>query len=377
MPVPAFDTVIVRFGGEIGIKALWTRKQYERRLTGNIKAVHKHYAIPASAFIRKSGRLYIKTDHADESAQKLSQVFGVSSASPAVETSSTIDNILETSTQLAKSTFTPNTSFAARCHRVGKHSYTSQDICEKAGEHILQQLPNLKLHVNLTNPDHTLQVEVREEKAYIFTQIIKGTGGLPLGTQPKLVCLLKGDMQSTVACWMTMKRGCPLVLVHFTDRSTTQETSLAEAKAQARKLMEWNIGFPRKLHILKLSPGLSNEKNSLVKKRLMLRAAQRIAEMKKAEGIVTGDTLDNDVGKILHAFKLQDEAVKGFPIYRPLVGLDAAEISDIVARIGFARAEPSKTKTKAKAKAARHRVDTVNLERAVDEASKSLRILEI
>jgi thiamine biosynthesis protein ThiI len=223
-----------------------------------------------------------------------------------------------------------------------------------------------------------LQVEVREEKAYIFTQIIKGTGGLPLGTQPKLVCLLKGDVKSTAACWMTMKRGCPPVLLHFTD------TNLAETKGQAQKLMEWNIGFPRKLYIMKLSRSLSNEKNSIIKKRLMLRAAQRIAEMKRAEGIVTGDTLDNDVGKILHAFQLEDGAVKGFPVYRPLIGLDAPEISDIATRIGFTKPRSKQTKTKAKAKAtskrpvqARHRADTVNLERAGDEALKSLRILEI
>jgi thiamine biosynthesis protein ThiI len=378
LPIPALDTVIVRFGGEIGIKALWTRKQYERRLTSNIKAVHKHYRIPASAFIRKAGRLYIKTDHADESAQRLSRVFGVSSVSPAVETSSKINNILETSTQLAKSMLTHNSSFAARCHRVGKHPYTSQDICEKVGEHILKQLPNLKLHVNLTKPDHTLQVEVREEKAYIFTQIIKGPGGLPLGTQPKLVCLLKGDIQSTAACWMTMKRGCPPVLIHYSD------TSLAETKVQARKLMEWNIGFPRKLHVMKLNRSLSNEKNSLIKKRLMLLVAQRIAEMKKAEGIVAGDTLDNDVGKILHAFKLEDEAVKGFPVYRPLIGLDAPEINDIATRIGFTKPQTKQMKIKTEAKAAskrheppRHRADTVNLEKAVDETLKSLRILEI
>jgi thiamine biosynthesis protein ThiI len=291
---------------------------------------------------------------------------------------------LETSGQLAKSTFAPNTSFAARCHRVGKHPYTSQDICEKVGGHILQQLPNLKLRVNLTNPNHTLQVEVREEKAYIFTEIIKGTGGLPLGTQSKLVCLLKGDLQSTTACWMTMKRGCPPVLIHFTDSSINQKTSLTEAKAQARKLMEWNIGFPRKLYIMKLSHSLSNEKNSLINKRFMLRAAHRIAEMKKAEGLVTGDTLDNDAGEILHAFRLEDEAVKGFPVYRPLVGLDTLEINNIATIAGFTKPKLKQTKTKVKPKTprrrtaqAKHRTNSVDLEKAVDEALKSLRILEI
>jgi len=395
LPQQAFDTVIVRFGGEIGIKALWTRKQYERRLTSNIKAALKHHAIQCSAFVKKAGRLYIKTDRAAEATEKLSQIFGVSSSSPAIETSSQLDDILTTSAELAGSQFKLGKSFAVRCRRVGTHLYTSQDVCVKVGERINASLPDLKLHVDLTRPEQTLQVEVREEKAYLFTNTVKGVGGLPLGTQPKLVCLLKGDVQSTVACWMTMKRGCPPVLVHFGEPSLIQRRSNAEqAVALAQKLMEWNIGFPRKLHVIensspfqRLTQTSPSELVSLVHKRLMFRIAQRIAEAIGAEGIVTGDSLENDAKHAVHAINLHDEAVRGFPIYRPLLGFDAAVIAEMAVMVGLKEAAPRRKKNRAKVKQVKvsqikledvRRIENkLNIEMLVGDAVKSLRVLKI
>jgi len=80
-----FDSVIVRFGGEIGIKGKWTRRTYEKLLSKNIKKALKRHGISHEKIIQKSGRIYIKTKNAQETASKLTQVFGVSSVSPAIE----------------------------------------------------------------------------------------------------------------------------------------------------------------------------------------------------------------------------------------------------------------------------------------------------
>jgi len=395
LPQLKFDTVIVRFGGEIGIKADWTRKLYERRLITNIKAVLKKHAISHTAFVRKFGRLYIKTMQAEEAAEKLTRVFGISSLSPALETISDLNNILNTSTRLASLRFKKGKSFAVRCHRIGTHAYTSQEVSRQLGSSILTQLPQLKLKVDLTHPDQVLHIEVREDKAYVFTDVFKGVGGLPLGTQPKLICLMKGDQSSAAACWMTMKRGCPSILVYFQEAERTSKSSLKKATSTAKRLMEWSTGFPRKLYVvrtkanfLKPAQDYPATLKSLLRKRLMLKIAQGLAKMKNAEGIVTGDTIQKkEAAQTLHAFRIQDEAAKDYPVYRPLLGLDPHEIEELAQKIGLEKTTPQKVRHRARTKktqAAPIRLDDIkqiekelNTQKTVDQAIKSSRVLEV
>ncbi len=389
MHKPMFDTVIVRFGGEIGIKAPFTRRQYERRLNTNIKATLKHHAIPYSALSWTPGRLYIRTNQTEEAAQKLSKVFGISSLSPAITTSSSLDEVLNASKQLARRCFKRRDSFAVRCHRVGKHPYTSQEICAKVGEHVLSSLKTLKLTVNLTNPKRTLQLEIRDKKAYLFTDVIRGTGGLPLGTQPKLVCLLKSDVQSASACWMTMKRGCPQVLLHIEESRTKVRKGAEQPVMTAETLMEWSIGFPARLRIARLSRSVKKalakyppELAMLAQKRLMYQIAQRVAEATRAEGIVTGDSFGETPVRDVGFFRILDEVAKGLPVYRPLLGLDNEEITLIANRIGLrktmmGRAEQPSTEAAVKLGIIKEIEQGLGSEKIVEDAFKSMQIIEL
>jgi len=381
-----FDTVIVRFGGEIGIKAPFTRKQYERRLNINIRASLKHHRVSYSALSRIPGRLYIRTNRAEETAQKLSQVFGISSLSPAFVTSSSLDEILNASTQLANRCFKKRDSFAVRCHRVGKHPYTSQEVCARVGEHILSSLKKLKLTVDLTNPKRSLQLEIRDQKAYLFTDIIKGAAGLPLGTQPKLVCLLDHDARSAAACWMTMKRGCPQVLVNIAESLTSSRKKAGRLEKTAKTLMEWSIGFPPRLRIACFNGSVEKtlakhpSELALVRKRLMLRIAQRIAEATRAEGIVTGDSFGKNAVQSVHSFRILDEAVKGLPVYRPLLGLGDDEITSMAEKIGLKtvmrKAEQLDTEPAMELglREIEHKLDT---EKIIDDTIKSIKTIEL
>jgi thiamine biosynthesis protein ThiI len=394
MPEPRFDTVIVRFGGEIGIKAEWTRKLYERRLTANIKAVLKEHSISQAHFVRRFGRLYIKTDQAEKTAESLRKVFGISSLSPSLETNSNLDNILNTSLNLTTSEFKKGKTFGVNCHRVGKHPYTSQEVCRKVGQAVLDQLPELKLRVDLTHPDQTLHIEIRDDKAYMFINIVRAEGGLPLGTQPRLVNLLKGDIASAVACWMTMKRGCPPVLVHFENATSKRAVSLSEVIETAKRLLEWSTGFPRRLYLItgpqtfeKSIQKQSTALSDLILKRLMLKVAVDIAKMKNAEGIVTGNIIQEQAEQELHTFRLQDETVKGYPVYRPLIGLTAPEIQEAAHTIGL----PETFTRQKRSKAGREKIQEesinledikkieseINVEQVAEETLKSLTVLKI
>jgi thiamine biosynthesis protein ThiI len=337
---PEFDTVIIRLGGEIGIKAAWTRKLYERRLIANVKAVLKHHDISHEALNRRFGRLYLKTSEAQSASKKLARVFGISSVSPAIETTSKLSDILDKSVNIVDSTFRKRSSFAVRCRRVGKHIYTSQDVCREVGRQLLDAYSERSLRVDLKNPDATLSIEVREDKAYISTEVIRGVGGLPVGTQPKLVSLLSGDISSPVACWMVMKRGCPILPLHF-DETPANKKSTNRALKAAKTLFEWSTGFPRKVHIVSHGPNLAQiEPNCpkklkrVLSKRMMYRVAEQVAEMEHAEGIVTGEFFNKPASKALHVLSLQDEAAKHFPVYRPCLGLDTLEIDELAQKIG-------------------------------------------
>ena len=83
-----YDSVIIHFSGEIWLKKIWTRKYYEKRLARNLKQTLKNYQIPYSKLVRRHGRFYLKTDSAIEAADRLARIFGISSVSPSIETSS-------------------------------------------------------------------------------------------------------------------------------------------------------------------------------------------------------------------------------------------------------------------------------------------------
>lgn len=378
----------MRFGGEIGIKAAWTRKLYERRLITNIKAALKHHGIPYTEFVRKFGRLFVKTVQAEEAAEKLGEVFGVSSLSPASETTSDLNDVLNASVSLASSRFKKEKTFAVRCRRVGKHPYTSQDVCRLVGQRILTHLAYLRLQVDLANPDQTVQIEIREDKAYVFVDTIKGVGGLPLGTQPKLICLLNSDELSAAACWMTMKRGSPALFVYFENGTSTDNSDLQKATKSAQRLMNWAINYPRKLHIIEYGQGFqrfarrsSSKLSNILWKRLMLRIAQRIAEKETGEGIVTGDTLGKKRSQALHMLRIQDDAVQGYPVYRPLIGLDIHEIEEITQKIGLEKAMLSELeevqKTTIELEEVRQTEQELNIIKMVEDALKSLKTLQV
>jgi thiamine biosynthesis protein ThiI len=335
-----FDTVIVRLGGEIGIKSAWTRRAYEKRLIQNIKAILKHHNIPYEKIIWQHGRIYIKTSQAKKAALKLTKVFGISSLSPASQTTSKVGDITAQSLKLAKRKLQKQNSFAVKCKRVGTHPYSSGDMCQQVGREILKVFQKLQLKVNLTNPDIILGIEIRQNNAYIYTDTIAAPDGLPVGTQPKTISLIKPDLNSPVACWLTMKRGCPFVPAYFCENQN--KMAIKQVKNICKALFEWSIGRSTKLYLIphKQNTIVLKQKCpihllSIIEKRLIYRIAAHIAEKEKAEAIVTGETIGEKLHRTLRHFRLQDQAIQDYPIHRPLAGLDKAEIKKLAQRIGI------------------------------------------
>jgi thiamine biosynthesis protein ThiI len=138
----------------------------------------------------------------------LKKCFGIVSLSPAFQIETDRKAIQEAALKMADASLAMNASFAIQTKRTGQHAFTSQDISVEVGAYILDNLADRKIKVNLTNPDHKIYIEIRDKEAFLFDKIVYGTGGLPYGSQGKAVALVSGGIDSPVASWLMMKRGC-------------------------------------------------------------------------------------------------------------------------------------------------------------------------
>jgi tRNA uracil 4-sulfurtransferase len=389
-----YDSVIVRFSGELWLKKKWTRKYYEKRLARNLKQTLKHYNIAYTELVRRHGRFYLKTGSAADAADKLARVFGISSVSPAVETSSELDDVIGKSLLLAGIELEKGNSFAVRCKRVGKQGYSSTDIRNLLGQRVLDEFgEKLGLRVDLDNPDVVLGVEVRNSQAFLYSQTIGAVGGMPLGVQPRLVGLFSGGTDSAVGCWLVMKRGSPVVPVYFDNSPFTDETVTERAYRVAEVLFSWAIGFPRKIYVVQHGENLkqimqTNRKYScLLCKRMMYRVAERLAEQLHTEGIVTGEAIGEQASQTLTNLRVLSAAVKEYPVHRPLLGFDKEETEALARKIGTYRfssnkaatcgAVPYQPSTKAKLEEVLKAEEKLDIDGMVERSLESIEIVEL
>ncbi len=388
------DSVIVRFGPEIGVKSSRVRLRMERRVCSHILRALEHYKLEVDGTEYTSGRLYLYSKVAEEVAEKAARVFGVSSASPAKATSSSLSEIADVAVKLASPVLTEGARFAVSCRRVGDHPYTSGDVCSKVGEAILESLGDRLVRVDLDNPDVTVGVEVRGDKAFVYTRVLRGPGGFPAGSQGKSVCLLSGGIDSPVACWLVMRRGSLPVFLTFDNTPYGGEELIERALECARVLMTWIIGFKTRAYVVphgqlleKLIEGAPRYLTCILCKRAMLRVAEKIAARERAHAIVTGESLGEQASQTIWNLKAISQAVCSFPVLRPLIGFDKPETDELARRIGTyeitarkaagCKAAPSKPATRAKLSDVAAAEEELSLPAMASELLSKARVVEL
>lgn len=225
--------VIVRPGGEIGIKSKPVRWVYETRLLHTVRGVLRDRGIPFSRIWRIAGRIYILSEDADLAAERVARVFGISSTSPGIVTGSDVQDIVKAGVEMARS-FEPGT-FAVKSRRTGIHPYTSQELSAILGEAILKLEGGLK--VDLSSPQQTLHVEIRGQTSILYTKVIKGPDGFPLGTQDPFIGIIDGTPDSVIASWCMMRRGAPFTALVVQDGRNGESV-----RYNLRTLSEWMSG---------------------------------------------------------------------------------------------------------------------------------------
>lgn len=329
--------ILLRYG-ELGLKGE-NRVEFVRRLRRNVRACLK--AQDASGEVFSLGqRVYVRTEYVDEVLEPLSRVFGLVSLSPVAEVPRDMDAIAEACVQLARDAGVgPGVTYRVQARRVDKSfPIISPEIKRLAGEAINRALGG---KVDLSDQaDVTIGVEVSHQGALVFGRVIPAPGGLPLGSEGRVVALISGGIDSPVAAWMMMKRGCGVIPVHFTHGQDETQKALDNIAVLGRYSYGWTLHPVVLDHNEVVGPtlrrlrALREERWSCIfcKRALLLRACQ-VADEKGAKAIVMGDAL----GQVASQTLANMAAITyGIPklVLRPLVGMDKAEIVALARRIG-------------------------------------------
>ena len=184
--------------------------------------------------------------------------------------------------------------------------------------------------VDLERPEIDIRLEFLSNEAFYFFDKHSGPGGMPIGTAGRVVCLLSGGIDSPVAAWRMMKRGCTVTFVHFHSYPILSHASIEKARALATLLTKWQhrsrlylvpFGDIQQQVLLTVPAPL----RVVVYRRLMLRIAERIAKMRHAQALVTGDVVGQVASQTLENLAVVGK-VATIPLFRPLIGMDKDEI---------------------------------------------------
>lgn len=328
------DCIIVRYG-EIALKSDQTRKWWNKTLLENMKDCLEKNNITYSSIDVKLGRLIVYTKEKKEASIALRSVFGITSLSPAVRVEADFEKIKDKCLELSNN---KGKKFRVSTRRITKEFPMTSDKVNGALGAFLKE--KLDLEVNLTNFDFEMGIEFLDGYAYLFTERIKTFGGLPIGVQGKVICLVSSGIDSPVAAWLLMKRGCQVDLMHFkvTEEGYKKYTKIKEI------LQKFSYGHEIKDYVIDGVPYLSNTKQKLCEKgkdkwmcifckKRFLQEAERTCNEEGYLAIITGENLGQVASQTLKNLVLLDSTVK-VTVLRPVLTYDKNEIVGMARIIG-------------------------------------------
>lgn len=329
--------ILVRYE-EIFLKGL-NRPAFEGRLIKNIKQILTGLG-PVNVS-KAQNRIYVAPESEsfdiDEAIHRLTKVFGIASVSPALKIETDKQLIFDKATYIAKDILKriQYKTFKVVTRRADKtFPMTSMDVSRELGAIVLREIPQLK--VDVINPDFVLYVEIREF-TYIYSEIIPGVKGLPVGTNGRATLLLSGGIDSPVAGWMIAKRGVLINAVHFYSYPYTSERAKDKVISLCKTLSLYTLGI--KLHIVpfteiqcEINEKCPNEYLTIIMRRYMMRIAEKIAVKSGSLGLVTGEAIGQVASQTMESLAVTDSVVR-MPVYRPLIGMDKSEVVSVSKRI--------------------------------------------
>ena len=280
--------LLVRFG-ELALKSPFVRRQLRDRLVENIQEMFAADGI--ECLIRADrARIYVEVNDVPAASRALRRAFGIVSFSDAQEASSDPEEIATRAVEIAKGRVLKGGSFAVRPRRSGTHPYTSQDIARLVGRRIQDVEPGAR--VDLDDPDVEIHIEVRENRSYLFTAISGGPGGLPMGSQGRVLAVVDSEA-GAVAAWLSMKRGCKVT------------AAAPEGSNAYEPLRRWDV----RLKVLPWGPDAE---------------LQDLVRLSRSEAVVLGSRMKDTTAT---------KSTLEVPVFHPVIGLDDAALTTLADRI--------------------------------------------
>lgn len=328
-----YDIVVVHYG-EIGTKGM-NRPFFEEKLVSNIKWTMEGLA---EEVFRLRGRIIVKLKGnagVDSVKSCILKVFGISWFAFACERPQNIDSILECALRMSEGRLKNAKTFKIHTVRADKKfPYTSLELNRLLGEMFAKETG---LKVNLENPDICVYVELADGRAFIYLDKIKGLGGLPVSVSGKVLCLLSGGIDSPVAAYLMMKRGCHVDFLHLYAIRDAEELKSTKIFKLFRLLSSYCRGsklFAAPFYtFFEKSLSAPPRLELVLFRKFMLKLAEAVARRHGYLGIVTGDSVGQVASQTLHNILSAQKGVE-IPIYRPLIAYDKEEIVKLAKQIG-------------------------------------------
>ncbi len=332
-----FTAFLIKYA-EIGVKGK-NRYIFEDALVQQIKYAVKRCEGEFKVY-RTEGRIYVEALSEfdfDEVVDNLKTVFGISGICPVVYVEDEgFEKLGEDILKYIGEVYPEKDKTFKVCARRARKNYplTSMEINSEMGGVILDNCPEMRVDVH--KPDIMLHIEIRE-KIYIYSEIIPGPGGMPVGTGGKAMLLLSGGIDSPVAGYMIAKRGVKIDAVYFHAPPYTSERAKQKVVDLA-KLVSRYTG-PIYLHVINFTDiqlyiyeKCPHEELTIIMRRYMMRIAEKIAQETECLGLITGESIGQVASQTLQSLAATNE-VCTMPVYRPLIGFDKMEIVEISEKI--------------------------------------------
>ena len=332
-----FHTFLLKYG-EIGIKGK-NRYLFEDALVRQVRYALKDVEGTFTVY-KSQARIYVDCEGEydyDDTVEHLKRVFGLVGICPVVRMEDQGFDQLKKDVVAYMDEVYPDKklSFKVEARRARKsYPKTSMEINCDLGEAILDAFP--ETHVDVHKPDVMLHVEVRNE-IYVYSQIIPGAGGMPVGTNGSAMLLLSGGIDSPVAGYMISKRGVGLEATYFHAPPYTSERAKQKVVDLAKIVARYS--GPIKLHVVNFTDiqlyiydQCPHDELTIIMRRYMMRIAEHFAKADGCLGMITGESIGQVASQTMHSLAATND-VCTLPVYRPVIGFDKQEIVDISEKI--------------------------------------------
>jgi thiamine biosynthesis protein ThiI len=331
-----FKAFLIKYA-EIGTKGK-NRYLFEDALMKQIRyAIDKVGDFTVS---KESGRIFVEANGPydfDEAIEAMQTVFGIVGICPIViEEDDSWDNLVKVVCDYMDERYPDKHKNFKVISRRAKKSYPKESMqinCD-LGEQLLLRFPDLKVDVH--NPDIPLNVEIRH-RVYIYSEIIPGPGGMPIGTNGKAMLLLSGGIDSPVAGYMIAKRGVRLEATYFHAPPYTSERAKQKVVDLANLVARYS--GPIDLHIvnftdiqLAIYEKCPHDELTIIMRRYMMKIAEHLAKENGSVALITGESLGQVASQTIQSIAVTNE-VCTLPVFRPCIGMDKQEIVDISEKI--------------------------------------------